>query len=151
MELFILTIFIALFLYYLLKPVQRPKNFPPGPNGIPLFGSAMASGAESHKFGIKLEPLYGPIIGIRSGSYWAVMINNADDIREAYNKPEFAGRYGYHPIIEDNISPKTKGVILSHGPYWQEFRRFSLKTLREFGFGKRSIEPLILEEVQELI
>jgi hypothetical protein len=34
------------------------------------------------------------------------------------------------------------GVIFSHGNYWKELRRFLLRNLRDFGFGKTSMEDL---------
>ncbi len=42
------------------------------------------------------------------------------------------------------------GVIFSHGPYWKELRRFVLRNLRDFGFGKSSMENLFLEEIAKL-
>jgi len=41
-------------------------------------------------------------------------------------------------------------VIFSHGPYWKELRRFLLRNLRDFGFGKSSMENLFLEEITKL-
>jgi len=43
-----------------------------------------------------------------------VVFNNADDIRDAYNRNEFSGRYGYDPFHEDNVSLKTKGLLDFH-------------------------------------
>jgi hypothetical protein len=34
---------------------------------------------------------------------------------------------------------------------WTEQRRFALKTLRDFGFGKKSMESMVADEVNELI
>ncbi len=41
-------------------------------------------------------------------------------------------------------------MIFSHGPYWKELRRFLLRNLRDFGFGKSSMENLFLEEITKL-
>ena len=40
------------------------------------------------------------------------------------------------------------GVILSEGKTWVDQRRFTLRTLRDFGFGKQGMEDLIQEEVE---
>lgn len=39
------------------------------------------------------------------------------------------------------------GIVFTHGQQWTEQRRFALKTLRDFGFGKKSMEHVILDEV----
>ena len=40
---------------------------------------------------------------------------------------------------------------MSYGKVWTDNRRFTLRTLRDFGFGKRSMENIIMEEVRELV
>lgn len=42
------------------------------------------------------------------------------------------------------------GVLMSGGTYWKEQRRFLLRYLRDFGFGKSSMESLITEEMEKL-
>ena len=37
----------------------------------------------------------------------------------------------------------TVGVALTSGEVWKVLRRFSLSTLKEFGFGKKGMESLI--------
>jgi len=39
------------------------------------------------------------------------------------------------------------GVIMSEGKIWSDQRRFTLRTLRDFGFGKTGMEELIQDEV----
>ncbi len=43
------------------------------------------------------------------------------------------------------------GLVCSQGQDWIEQRKFTMRHLREFGFGKLSMESLIQEEVEELI
>jgi hypothetical protein len=43
------------------------------------------------------------------------------------------------------------GLIFTEGPYWLELRRFTLRHLRNFGYGKTSMESLIMQEVDDLI
>jgi hypothetical protein len=41
--------------------------------------------------------------------------------------------------------------MFSNGTEWQEQRRFLLRELRDFGFGKMKMEPLIHEELKKSI
>jgi hypothetical protein len=43
------------------------------------------------------------------------------------------------------------GVIFTDGPLWVEHRRFTIRSLKDFGFGKKDAEGIILEETEELI
>ncbi len=42
------------------------------------------------------------------------------------------------------------GVIGTSGQYWIEQRRFMLKSLKDFGFGRASMESMIQDEVAKL-
>jgi len=44
----------------------------------------------------------------------------------------------------------TPGIVFSNGLYWREQRRFLSKNLKDFGFGKSSLETLIEEEILKL-
>ena len=43
------------------------------------------------------------------------------------------------------------GILFTEGPFWQEQRRFTLRHLRDLGFGKTSFEDMMLDEVHELL
>jgi methyl farnesoate epoxidase/farnesoate epoxidase len=43
------------------------------------------------------------------------------------------------------------GVFFSDGTFWVEQRRFTLRHLRDFGFGKSNMETSIFEEIEEVI
>ena len=45
----------------------------------------------------------------------------------------------------------TPGVAFSDGQEWMEQRRFTLRHLRDFGFGKNTGEELITNELKEFI
>ena len=56
--------------------------------------------------------------------------------------------------VESKIAPKVfcdRGLLFSQGSEWKEQRRFSLRTLRDMGFGKISMEGSINLEVTKLI
>ena len=41
--------------------------------------------------------------------------------------------------------------MFTEGEHWQVQRRFTLQQMRNFGFGKKSQEAVIHEEVEELV
>ena len=45
----------------------------------------------------------------------------------------------------------STGVLISDGQEWVEQRRFTLRHLRDFGFGKNTGEELITNEMKEVI
>jgi hypothetical protein len=47
-------------------------------------------------------------------------------------------------------SPLT-GFFFTDGSFWMEQRRFSLRHLRDLGFGRKSLDGIILDEAEELI
>ena len=46
---------------------------------------------------------------------------------------------------------ELRGIMFANGQEWQEQRRFTLRNLRDFGFGKTSMEGLIHEEVEKMV
>ena len=43
------------------------------------------------------------------------------------------------------------GIVFGGGEAWKEQKKFATRNLRDFGFGKKSMEGLIMDEVNELI
>ena len=41
-------------------------------------------------------------------------------------------------------------VLAPYGPEWQEQRRFSMSTMRNFGLGKKSLEEWVTKEARHL-
>ncbi len=74
--------------------------------------------------------------------------------KDLFNKDVVSNRhidYWYwHRFVkgEDGI---PKGIVHTNGAEWSEQRRFALKTLRDFGFGKRGMDAIIQEEASDLV
>ena len=45
---------------------------------------------------------------------------------------------------------KKQGLIFNDGDSWKSHRRFTLKTLKDFGFGKSSLESVLIEEADRM-
>lgn len=44
-----------------------------------------------------------------------------------------------------------KGMAISNGSRWQQLRRFTLTTLRDFGMGRKKMEAWVQEESKHLV
>jgi len=66
-------------------------------------------------------------------------------------KDELSGRYIW-PFSRDRSFHKELGIVFSDGKFWQNTRRFTVKTLRDFGFGKKSsMDIVIADEISDLM
>lgn len=79
----------------------------------------------------------------------SLILNDTKTIKEAFNDNAVSGRPAV-PIFHDRSSGTAKGIIFTEGTKWQEQRRFTLRHLRDFGFGRKSMEAIIAEEALEL-
>ncbi|XP_069672288.1 methyl farnesoate epoxidase-like [Periplaneta americana] len=131
---------------------MKPKNFPPGPPYYPIVGSAP-------NFPIKFLHLhmaekwlsqYGPLVGLMLGAKKCVAVCGPKEVLEVLRREEFQGRH-QNVLIRDRAFDKKIGILFSDGPLWTEQRRFTLRHLRDFGFGKHTMEEAIVEEVEDLV
>ncbi|OXA43400.1 Cytochrome P450 2J3 [Folsomia candida] len=140
-------IFATLLFLWIYLSQKRPANFPPGPMGIPIFGYLPFLGATPHKKLGEIGTKWGPIFSLYYGSYPIVVLNTLPMIKDALRRDTFSGRPNH--LLAMKLS--RDGITFNDGPAGYEQRRFTLKTLRDLGFGKQSMEKLVEEEVHELV
>ncbi|CAL8109685.1 unnamed protein product [Orchesella dallaii] len=138
-------------LCYFAKKWLEFRKLPPGPWGIPILGYL--------PFMIFRNPLtafpefkkrYGKVFSMTLGDFRVVVINDYKLINEAYRQDVFMGRPAFVAQMTRNHGQK-RGLLFSEGQVWVEQRRFALRNLRNFGFGKHSMESQLLYEAQELM
>ena len=47
--------------------------------------------------------------------------------------------------------PDNTGIIFASGDNWTRMRRFTIKSLRDHGFGKKASETYILDEALHMV
>ncbi|XP_069130187.1 cytochrome P450 2B5-like [Argopecten irradians] len=142
------TVAIAVVLLILVvsRSLQNPANVPPGPTGYPIIGCLpLIRNRNILEVFRELRKQYGDVFSLKLGLNRMVVVNGSEALREAFVKraDEFSDRPASF-IIRDIF--KNRGIGTS-GEHWKHTRTFSLSTLRNFGFGRRSLESRIQEEV----
>lgn len=155
----IVLITLGLIIYRIYKYcTYRPINFPPGPFRVPVFGSYLLLLLIDQKnlhFAIeKLCNFYkSKVIGFYTGSTLTVVVNDQKIIREVLFNPDFDGRGDFFIGRLRDPNYKLKGIFFTDGSYWTEQRRFTLRNLRDFGFGRRyqEFEIEVRDEIKNLV
>lgn len=95
----------------------------------------------------------GQVIGFYIGTTPTVVANDQQNIRDILFRPEFDGRNDFliARLREPNF--KLNGIFFIDGMNWQEQRRFTLRHLRDFGFGRRfeDFEVEVRDEMSQLV
>ena len=73
-----------------------------------------------------------------------------DDVAARPNMTPFCDIRPGHWVVDKENEGKVPGVIFTQGKFWTEQRRFTLKALKDLGFGKTSMEDTIMDEVEKL-
>lgn len=153
--LIILLTNIAISLY--LKRNKSLKHFPSGPRGLPLVGNMLSVGTNLKDAFDKWRQTYGDIVGFSLGGKDCIVINNFEMLNEAFKDDRFTGRPDslketFHALFQrDAQEASTGGIVFAEGESWKEQRRFAMRTLKEFGAGKSTLQHLMTEEVAKLV
>uniref|UniRef100_A0A4W6CI85 Cytochrome P450, family 2, subfamily U, polypeptide 1 n=1 Tax=Lates calcarifer TaxID=8187 RepID=A0A4W6CI85_LATCA len=163
----IVALIVFLLVYYLVHFYQRQRelaNIPPGPKPWPIvgnFGGFLIPSFIQRRFGqssnstdtvrsaivvlTEQANVYGNVFSLFVGSQLIVVLNGYEVVKDALsNHPEVFSDRPEIPTV--TIMTKRKGIVFApYGPVWKKQRRFCLGILRNFGLGKVSFEPCILQ------
>ncbi|TKR59732.1 hypothetical protein L596_029364 [Steinernema carpocapsae] len=147
--LYVVLAFVAL-VAYLWKSISR-KDLPPGPPPLPIIGNThqFIYGSLKGKTNVQVmkewRKTYGPVYTMWLGPMPVVLTCDYKTSMEAFVNHGDAQSDRPDTFCFTKMRNRL-GLIFSTGPGWQEQRRFSMQTLRDFGFGKNIMQQRILEE-----
>ncbi|EDW14395.1 probable cytochrome P450 304a1 [Drosophila mojavensis] len=159
LTLLLLSLVSIIFIYQSYKYViGRPAGFPPGPPRLPFFGSylflLLINYKYLHKAALSLSKWYkSDIIGLYVGKYPVAVVHDGQTVREVLNNQVYDGRPGLFLSKMRDADDCVRGIFFQEGVLWREQRRFILRYLRDFGFGRRfdQLENVIAEEITDML
>ncbi|XP_011880568.1 PREDICTED: probable cytochrome P450 304a1 isoform X1 [Vollenhovia emeryi] len=137
---------------------DKPPNTPPGIIRLPIGGCYLLLLWGNYKFphltiDYYVKKLKSKIISCYMGNYFAIIVNDYESIKEVLSRSEFDGRLTNVHHIKDRAFGKELGIFFTDGDKWSELRRFALRHMRDFGFGRRQekLESEIMDETSILL
>ncbi|XP_023163520.2 probable cytochrome P450 304a1 [Drosophila hydei] len=159
LTIFLISLVSIIFIHQLYKyAVDRPEGFPPGPPRLPLFGSylfmLLINHNYLHKAVLSLSKWYkSDIVGLYVGKFRVAVVHNGEGVRELLNNQACDGRPALYLSRMRDPGDGVRGIFFQEGLLWKEQRRFILRFLRDYGFGRRfdQLEMVINEEITDMI
>ncbi|CAG0882024.1 unnamed protein product, partial [Darwinula stevensoni] len=91
-----------------------------------------------------LRKKYGDIFTLGVLSKDLVILSNWELIRDVFGRAEFSGRTEI--ALTQQVSFGKFGLASSSGSLWQENRRFTMRVLKDFGFGKKAALDCMIQD-----
>lgn len=142
----LIIVFVVLLFFYTWSCFNAPRDLPPGPRQLPIFGYLPLFKGKLHVQFRDLSLKYGEIIKLNMGPRAVIVLNSYETIKEAFVKQKEI--FAVRPFLPGS---KSKTIFQSEGEIFREHKRFILSTLKEFGFGKHSLEPRIKDEIYHML
>uniref|UniRef100_A0A4W4FSI1 Uncharacterized protein n=1 Tax=Electrophorus electricus TaxID=8005 RepID=A0A4W4FSI1_ELEEL len=129
---------------------KTPKNFPPGPRSLPFIGDIHHIDLQkTHIELTRFAEKYGRVFSTRIFGERFVIVNGYKLVKKVIDGKLWGlllNLFLWEPVFYFS----EIGVVSSNGYAWKQQRRFALSTLRNFGLGKKSLEPSIHVECRFL-
>ena len=122
-----------------------PKKLPPGPRGLPVFGSLLEIRHDTHLAIDRLARRYGDICLLRFGSVPTVIISQPDLLQEAFGKTVLADRWVSE--IMDTLSGQKDLVLAPYGEHWRQMQRFANREL----LSARNIDNVREQHIEQVV
>ena len=122
-----------------------PGKLPPGPRGLPVFGSLMEIRNDTHLAIDRLVRRYGDICLLRFGSVPTVIISQPELLQEAFGKTQLADRWVSE--IMDTLSSQKDLVLAPYGEHWRQMQRFANREL----LSARNIDNVREQHIEQVV
>ena len=158
MMFFVVGLTIVVLLCYMINQQHRKicKEFPPGPPSIPFFGSFPFLDLKNGNSDAVLDKAFYRydkyMYTVWLGRIPLIVIQDFNLAKELFAREEFCGRPAtFHDKYIRGEDGYCLGIVTTMDSYWQDQRRFTLKHLKDLGFGRKKLETIIHEEIKCLI
>ncbi|KAJ0176310.1 hypothetical protein K1T71_008484 [Dendrolimus kikuchii] len=138
---------------------KKPKNFPPGPSWIPVLGCAIKVNNVRKRTGYLYKAIYemtkeyspdGHLLGLKIGKDKIIIVNSLKATKEMLLNEFIDGR-PRGIFYQTRTSEERRGVTLTDGEFWKEQRRFLVRHLKDFGFGRSGMNETAISEGKHMV
>lgn len=143
---FTFAFLLCLLVVYSVQYALYVRSLPPGPNGIPVFGSLFQLDKLFHLKMLDYAGQYGRLVSVRLGSQLLVLVNDEKLLKKMFGRSEFTAR----PKSALDCIVEGYGLITAEGALWQSQRRFLHKHkfgLKVWGNLGEQLESRVSHEV----
>lgn len=124
----------------------KSNKLPPGPFGLPFFGVLSLMTDRPDKKVMEWARKYGDVMTLWFLNNKVVVVSSMEALTEGLVQK--GDDYASRPwcFLHDRVWMRNGISVTNVCPQWKEQRKFSLVSLRKFGFGRRDLVEKIVEE-----